>query len=396
MRVYDKSFIKIEAGIENGKVVLESEGPLNPIVKPIVNRINDIFQEEKPISVDDENIIFSTWIPPIPGNVFNRLINAEISSILKKRVPDQFSIGITSRCPNNCIHCGAADIVVKKELAIEEINNAIFQAIDLGSYYISIDGGETMMRSDLDQIINAVDKNKAIVTCFTSGFRLTEEKAKNLKAAGLYATHISIDSPHEENHDRVRGRKGAFRDSLEGIKNTLEAGILADMFVVVSPHNIDELEDFYGMAESVGMHELSLYEIVAVGRWLEHEDEVISDSDVKMMGKFQKKKNKKTGGPRVTALPYFLGPEQFGCFAGRRWMHVTASGDVLPCAYTPLSFGNITEERLDTIWKRMGQHEAYRKHADFCRMRDKQFRQKYIHIIPKDAELPLRIYKFSQ
>jgi MoaA/NifB/PqqE/SkfB family radical SAM enzyme len=168
------------------------------------------------------------------------------------------------------------------------------------------------------------------------------------------------------------------------------------MFVVVSPHNIDELEDFYGMAESVGMHELSLYEIVAVGRWLEHEDEVISDSDVKMMGKFQKKKNKKTGGPRVTALPYFLGPEQFGCFAGRRWMHVTASGDVLPCAYTPLSFGNITEERLDTIWKRMGQHEAYRKHADFCRMRDKQFRQKYIHIIPKDAELPLRIYKFSQ
>lgn len=394
MRVYDRSVIRIDAGIENGKVVLESEGPLSPIAKPIISRINAIFQEEKPIYANEENIVFSTWVPPIPGDVFNRLISAEISSILKKRVPDQLSIGITSRCPNNCIHCGAADIVTKTELTIEQINSTVSQAIELGSYHISIDGGETMMRNDIPEMVKAVDKNKAIVTCFTSGFRLTEERAKDLKAAGLYATHISIDSPREEEHDRVRGREGAFKDSLQGIKNTLEAGMLADMFVVVSPHNIDELEDFYGLAENLGMHELSIYEIVAVGRWLEHEDEVISDSDVKMLGRFQKEKNTKPSGPRVTALPYFMGPDQFGCFAGRRWMHVTAGGDVLPCAYTPFSFGNIAEEGLDTIWKRMGQHEAYRKNADFCRMRDQRFRQKYIHVIPKDASLPLRLDRF--
>jgi MoaA/NifB/PqqE/SkfB family radical SAM enzyme len=391
MRVYDRSVIKIDAGIDNGKVVLESEGALSPIAKPIISKINDIFQEEKPIYVDDENIVFSTWVPPVPGEVFNRLISAEISSILRKRVPDQLSIGITSRCPNNCIHCGAADIVAKTELTVEQINGAVSQSIELGSYYISFDGGETMMRNDLTEMVKAVDKSKAIAACFTSGFRLTEERAKDLKAAGLYATHISIDSPREEEHDRVRGREGAFKDSLQGIKSTLEAGILADMFVVVSPHNIDDLEDFYGLAENLGMHELSIYEIVAVGRWLEHEDEVISDSDVKMLGRFQKEKNRKSEGPRVTALPYFMGPDQFGCFAGRRWMHVTPAGDVLPCAYTPLSFGNLVEEELNVIWKRMGQHDAYRKNADFCRMRDQRFRQKYIHVIPKEAALPLRL-----
>ncbi|AGB49075.1 putative Fe-S oxidoreductase [Methanomethylovorans hollandica DSM 15978] len=391
MRVYDRSVIKIDAGIDNGKVVLESEGALSPIAKPIISKINDIFREEKPIYVDDENIVFSTWVPPVPGEVFNRLISAEISSILRKRVPDQLSIGITSRCPNNCIHCGAADIIAKTELTVEQINGAVSQSIELGSYYISFDGGETMMRNDLTEMVKAVDKSKAIAACFTSGFRLTEERAKDLKAAGLYATHISIDSPREEEHDRVRGREGAFKDSLQGIKSTLEAGILADMFVVVSPHNIDDLEDFYGLAENLGMHELSIYEIVAVGRWLEHEDEVISDSDVKMLGRFQKEKNRKSEGPRVTALPYFMGPDQFGCFAGRRWMHVTPAGDVLPCAYTPLSFGNLVEEELNVIWKRMGQHDAYRKNADFCRMRDQRFRQKYIHVIPKEAALPLRL-----
>jgi len=39
----------------------------------------------------------------------------------------------------------------------------------------------------------------------------------------------------------------------------------------------------------------------------------------------------------------------------------------------------------------MGQHDAYRKNADFCRMRDQRFRQKYIHVIPKEAALPLRL-----
>ncbi len=391
MRVYDKSVIKIDAGIDNGKVVLESEGALNPIAKPIIGKINGIFQEEKPIYVDDEEIVFSTWVPPVPGDVFNRLISAEINAILKRRVPDQLSIGITSRCPNNCIHCGAADIAVKTELTIEQINSAVSQSVELGSYYVSFDGGETMMRNDLTEMVKAVDKSKAVAACFTSGFRLTEERAQDLKAAGLYATHISIDSPREEEHDRIRGREGAFKDSLQGIKSTLEAGMLADMFVVISPHNIDELEDFYGLTESLGMHELSIYEIVAVGRWLEHEDEVISDSDVKMLGRFQKEKNRRSEGPRVTALPYFMGPDQFGCFAGRRWMHIAPGGDVLPCAYTPLSFGNIVEEELNVIWKRMGQHEAYRKNASFCRMRDPGFRQKYIHVIPKNASLPLRV-----
>lgn len=67
MRVYDKSYIKLNANTENGKVQLVPEGTLSPVAKPIVNRINKLFLEEKPISVDDKKIIFSSWAPPIPS-----------------------------------------------------------------------------------------------------------------------------------------------------------------------------------------------------------------------------------------------------------------------------------------------------------------------------------------
>jgi MoaA/NifB/PqqE/SkfB family radical SAM enzyme len=391
MRVYDSPVIKVNASTENEKMVLDAEGPLSQLAKPFLKRINNIFAEEKPISMNENEIIFSTWIPPIPGPVFSRVISAETAAIRKKRVPDQFSIGITARCPNRCIHCGAADIKPEKELTLEEISGAIDQSLDLGSYLISFDGGETMLRNDLVEMVARVDKSRAIATCFTSGFRLSEERARELKAAGLYASRISLDSPFEAEHDRIRGREGAYRDAIAGINNAKTAGILTDMFVVVSPHNIDDLEEFYNLAVDLGMHELSIYEIIAVGRWLDHEDEVIGEKDISRLEKFQKTMNSKPEGPRVTAFPYFMGPSLFGCFAGRRWMHVASDGEVMPCAYTPLSFGNICEDSLEAIWKRMGKHNAYKKDAANCMMRNPDFRKEYIHTIPQGARIPYRL-----
>ena len=391
MRVYDSPVLKVNASTENEKMVLDAEGPLSQLAKPFLKRINNIFADEKPISMTEDKIIFSTWIPPIPGPVFSRVINAEIAAIRKKRVPDQFSIGITARCPNRCIHCGAADIKPEKELTLSEISNAVDQSLDLGAYLVSFDGGETMLRDDLVEMVSRVDKLRAIATCFTSGFRLSEERAKELKAAGLYASRISLDSPFEAENDRIRGRSGAYSDAISGIRNASAAGILTDMFVVASPHNIDDLEEFYNLATDLGMQEISIYEIIAVGRWLDHEDEVIGEKDVSRLEKFQKTMNSKPEGPRVTAFPYFMGPDLFGCFAGRRWMHVASDGEVMPCAYTPLSFGNICEEPLEAIWKRMGKHNAYKKDASYCMMRNPDFRKQYIHTIPQGAKIPYRL-----
>ena len=391
MRVYDSPLLKVNASTENEKMVLDAEGPLSQLAKPFLRRINNIFAEEKPISITEDKIIFSTWIPPIPGPVFSRVISAEIAAIRKKRVPDQFSIGITARCPNRCIHCGAADIKPEKELTLDEISNAVNQSLDLGAYLVSFDGGETMLRDDLVEMVSRVDKSMAIATCFTSGFKLSEERAKDLKAAGIYATRISFDSPFEAEHDCIRGRSGAYRDAISGVRNATAAEILTDMFVVVSPHNIDNLDEFYNLAADLGMHEISIYEIIAVGRWLDHEDEVIGEKDVSRLEKFQKTMNSKPEGPRITAFPYFMGPDLFGCFAGKRWMHVASDGEVMPCAYTPLSFGNMCEEPLATIWKRMGKHNAYKKETTYCMMRNPDFRKEYIHTIPQGAKIPYRL-----
>jgi MoaA/NifB/PqqE/SkfB family radical SAM enzyme len=282
-------------------------------------------------------------------------------------------------CPNDCIYCSAPS---RQGQILESslVKSALSQALDMGSYLITFDGGEPMLRHDLPELVSSVDA-RAVAASFTSGYHLSVERARELKQAGLYAVRISIDSPWEEEHDRIRGRAGAYGDALSGVKNALEAGLLVDLFMVTSPHNIDLLEEAFSLASDLGVHELSLYEIVAVGRWATHESEVLSDGDVLRLERFHKDKNR-SEGPRVTALPYLLGPEMFGCFAGRRWIHVDGDGEALPCAYMPLSFGNIKDKSLKEIWKDMTSYQWFQGRCS-CQMREPKFREAHRDILEK-------------
>jgi len=103
---------------------------------------------------------------------------------------------------------------------------------------------------------------------------------------------------------------------------------MVDLFMVASPMNIDDLEDAYSLAAELSVQELSLYEIVAVGRWSSHADEVLTGADVERLRRFPLEKNRRPEGPRVSAFPYPPGPEMFGGLAGRRWPHGHAPGAV--------------------------------------------------------------------
>jgi len=67
---------------------------------------------------------------------------------------------------------------------------------------------------------------------------------------------------------------------------------------------------------------------------------------------------------------------------------MTAYGDVDPCDFTPLTFGNIRDESLPAIWQRMLDHDAYRERCTHCRIQDSDFREQYIDHIPTGALLP--------
>ncbi len=367
---YRNPFFKVYATIKDGHVKMHTSGLVSAAFKPLTSGMLDLFDGMKPAKVEKDRLIFSTWMPPIPGKAFKRLVNSQLSNLRGKPVPEQVTISITEECPNNCLHCALPDTKHRDHLDIDVIKDVIDQSLELGSTFIVFDGGEPLVYEGLEELISYVDTDRAISGMFTSGVGLTRERASSLCKAGLGMISVSLDSANEKGHDLMRGRSGVFQAAISGIKNSLEAGLLVNMYVVLSPRNIGELDDFYKLAVELGVHEISFFEIVPTGRWLDHENEVLSLEDHQNFDDFISRTNDMKG-PRVFAIPHVL--KKMGCFAGRKWLHITPQGDISPCACIPISVGNVRRDRVADVWKKLRSDSTY--NSDSCLMRDPDFRK---------------------
>lgn len=370
---YKNPFFKVYAQIENDRVRMKTSGIASSVMGSFVSDMMDIFEGTKPSKIGEKQLVYSTWMPPIPSKAFDRLVSSQMSAMRGKYIPEQITISITEECPNRCIHCALPDTKNKAKLNPETVKSVIDQTIDLGTTLIIFDGGEPLLYDGLEGLISYVDQSKAIPGLFTSGVGMTPERARSLKAAGLSMLSVSLDSANAEGHDYMRGRQGVFREAVNAIKSGLDAGLLVGIYVVLSPRNVDELDDFYELAKELGVHELSFYEIVPTGRWQGHEGEVVSAEGLKKFDEFVERTSH-DAGPRVFPIPQII--RKMGCFAGRKWLHVTPEGDVLPCACMPKPYGNIHDEPLATIWKKIYKDPVF--NSGPCLMRDSEFRRVHL------------------
>jgi MoaA/NifB/PqqE/SkfB family radical SAM enzyme len=93
--------------------------------------------------------------------------------------------------------------------------------------------------------------------------------------------------------------------------------------------------------------------------------------------------------PGVIAQSHINSPAGSGCFAAFFQFYLSAYGDISPCDFTPLIFGNILDDSLQTIWDRMISFDEYSDRKPLCRMQNPRFREKYLHpIVKAGGDLP--------
>jgi MoaA/NifB/PqqE/SkfB family radical SAM enzyme len=373
---YKNPFLRVYTEIKDGQMRMKTSGAASILMRKYLAKNLSLFEGEKPAKLEVDRLICSTWMPAVPSPAFDRLVKSQLSSSWGKVIPDQVTISITEECPNNCIHCALPDTKNKAKLKPETVKSAIDQVLEMGTTYVIFDGGEPLTYPDLEDLISYVDPEKAITGMFTSGVGMNEERAHRLKEAGLYSLTVSFDSAYEDKHDYVRGRRGVFKSAVEAVKNGLKAGLLVNIYVVLSRENVNELEELYNLAAKLGVHELSFYEIVPTGRWMDHASEIMTPKDMKKFDNFVFRAREKEG-PRVFAIPHVM--RTTGCMAGRKWLHITPEGNILPCACIPIPYGNIHQDSVKDAWKKIRQDSVY--NAKGCLMRNSEFREKYLKIL---------------
>ncbi len=136
-------------------------------------------------------------------------------------------------------------------LPLDNVLEFLKIAIDEGVKKIRITGGESLLRKGLDEFIaklHAYNKEVALVLS-TNGF-LLKKMAKGLKDAGLSRVNVSLDSLKSDRVLKI-SQKDALKNALEGIEESLKAGLKLKLnTVVMKGVNDDEILELLEYAKN--------------------------------------------------------------------------------------------------------------------------------------------------
>jgi len=297
------------------------------------------------------NVILHSHLPPLNSRAYSRFVNEHL--IQRSGGPSHAQIAITNACPQNC-ECCYNKTRSGKVMDQETILQTARELKKMGVAWLGLTGGEPLLNKNILRIIDSVSADCA-VKLFTTGCFLTPELAFDLKKAGLFSVSVSLDHWIEEKHDQGRKYPGAFKEAIKAIRTFQKVdGLHIGVSAVLSREMIrnGQTEEFLQFLEKLGVHEAWLSEVKpTLSSYWDH-DLVITEGDRLKLVDLQDRYNR-NGRLTVNYLGHFEGKECFGCNAGRKMVYVDAFGEVSPCVFTPMSFGNVQKEPIAAIFKGM-------------------------------------------
>ncbi len=386
--------LEFEVDPEAMTVTWQATGPLASLAQGELGKLKTALERfAHPIAIREGGVVYNLYQPPVPSQ---RLVNHMARLVTQGRdviKPTTCTLQVTTRCQLNCYHCSAAKYKTRErsELTTEEFLSVIRQSEDMGIFNITFTGGEPLLRPDLFDLIAAVDRNRAHASMFTNGLLLTEENVSRLVDAGLHSLMVSIDDPRPEVHDDLRGMVGCFDTAIAGMKRARQAGLLTSLSTYASGEDVREgrVEQLIEKARELGCDEVTVFDVVPTGSLLPMEEKcLITREERRQLIETARHYSALADYPNIVAQSEVEGPDCAGCMGAHSQFYMTAFGDIDPCDFMPLTFGNVRDDSLETIWQRMRSHPAFVVHADHCLMQDRKFRAEYIDDIPKDRLLP--------
>ncbi|MBM4353289.1 MAG: radical SAM protein, partial [Deltaproteobacteria bacterium] len=167
-------------------------------------------------------------------------------------------------CDNRCLFCAAtgdeSERVVRAQAGVmaelERILGHLRPVMQAaGRVDISLTGRDALAMPGIETLVRRLRDEPFVgrLTSVTPGGRLTEEQlADRLREAGLDSVVLTLLGPDAATHDRVAGRKGAYRDLLASIRNLKAEGLGWELNIVVVRQNIRCLARIISRAESLG------------------------------------------------------------------------------------------------------------------------------------------------
>lgn len=293
--------------------------------------------------------IVHSHLPPLNSPAYRRFVDLHL--VRRVEGPSHAQIGVTNACPQNCVYC------YNKQRRGRPLDTATIRGViedlrDSGVVWLGLTGGEPLLNRDIVSLVDLASPACA-VKLFTTGCGLTARMAADLAAAGLFSVAVSLDSHDAAEHDAGRRYPGAFAAALAAVE-LLKAteGLHVSVSAVFSRKAIasGEVEPFLEFLEGLGVDEAWLSEVKPSVPGCCDATQVIGEKEHSALCELQDRWNGRRPAPMtVNYLGHFEDGSTFGCNAGVKMVYVDAFGEVSPCVFTPMTFGNVKDRPLTDL-----------------------------------------------
>jgi radical SAM protein with 4Fe4S-binding SPASM domain len=272
--------------------------------------------------------------------------------------PYRMDLAVTYRCNNDCAHCYNARERNFPELSTEQWCKILDQLWALGVPHIVFTGGEATLRHDLPELIHHAESNGQITGLNTNARRLSDEKyVQKLIDAGLDHVQITVESCDEQIHDEMMRTKGAFKQTIAGLKNALASKLYVMTNTTMLRTNVDTIPDTLDFLADIGVPTIGLNALIYSGNGLTV-GTGLKENELQPILDIATHKTNERGQRLIWYTPTQycefdptasnLGVK--GCTAALYSMCIESNGNVLPCQSYYHSLGNFLTDPWDSIW----------------------------------------------
>ena len=173
----------------------------------------------------------------------------------------------TRRCNLFCMHCYADshNRDYPGELTAEEGRMLLDDLADFGVPTVIFSGGEPLIRPDVFELAAYARDLGLRCVLSTNGTLITPEAACRIRDAGFAYVGISLDGIGAR-HDKVRGKKGAYREALAGLRRCRDLGVRVGLRFTIHRKNVDQLPAIFDLLEAEEIPRCCVYHLAYAGR----------------------------------------------------------------------------------------------------------------------------------
>jgi len=301
-------------------------------------------------------------------------------------------IGLTYDCQCDCAYCcsGLYHKSRENELSVSEIKALIQDISRLPSLctLASFFGGEALLKESIFDLVRDASRNGLFTETETNGILLSFENVRKLKKAGLHHIFIRIESTDPELHDDISGFKGCFKSALEGLGHCVAEKLSCSISTIAFKDKIynGELERIISLGKRLGVTSVRIIYPTCTGKLLKDNKQVLGTEEKEAVGRLLRPDFVYLESTHVCTKER----DRICPSKQKKLFYISCYGEVQPCPFVPLGFGNIRQERISEILPRMQQNAIFNgAHYNGCLMDDLGLPAEHVNHALPGARLPV-------